>query len=188
MIFNGLVQLDKNLNIQPCLAKSWNISDDGLTYTFNLRADVSFHDNELFKNAADRILVAEDVAYSLNRIIDPKTASPGSWIFNDRVDPDQPFAAINDSTFQIKLLRPFGPLLSILTMQYAFIIPQKVAKHYGKDFRVHPAGTGPFQFKAWQEGDVLVTVKNEIHEKKYLLYSNFKARLGYKKIFTLVRN
>lgn len=161
MLFNGLVQLDKNLNIQPCLAKHWNISDDGMTYTFGIRNDVYFHSSDLFGNESERKLSAGDAAYSLGRIIDPATASPGSWIFNGRVDSLQPFTAINDSTLQINLLRPFGPFLSILTMQYAFIVPKKVAEHYGKDFRVHPAGTGPFRLKAWQESDVLILVKNE---------------------------
>ncbi len=161
MLFNGLVQLDENLSLQPALAKKWTISDDGLTYTFILQDDVFFHDNELFQNGEGKKLVAADVAYSLNRIIDPVTASPGSWIFNGRVDSVQPFAAVDDTTFQIKLLRPFRPMLSILTMQYTFIVPKEVAEHYGKDFRVHPVGTGPFKFKIWQESDVLILVKNE---------------------------
>jgi len=159
MLYNGLLQLDKNLNIQPSIAKKWSISDDGLTYTFILRNDVFFHAHELFKGK--RRLVADDVVFSLNRIINPATASPGSWIFNERVDSVNPFTAINDSTFQLKLLRPFRPMLSILTMQYTFIVPREAADYYGKDFRVHPVGTGPFKFKVWQEGDVLILEKNE---------------------------
>ena len=49
-LFNGLAQMDDKLNIKPCIAKSWNISEDGRTYTFHLRNDVFFHDHELFKN------------------------------------------------------------------------------------------------------------------------------------------
>ncbi|HXH20327.1 MAG TPA: ABC transporter substrate-binding protein [Chitinophagales bacterium] len=161
MLYNGLVQLDNRLNIQPSLAKRWTISDDGLTYTFILRNDVFFHDHELFPGGRGKKLTASDVAYSLRRIIDPATASPGSWIFHDRTDSLQPFTAVNDSTFQIKLQHPFRPMLSILTMQYTYVVPREIAEHYGKDFRVHPVGTGPFRFKVWQEGDVLILVKNE---------------------------
>ena len=74
-LFNGLVQMDNELNIKPCLAKSWTISDDGLTYTFSLRNDVYFHDHKLFENGKGRKLNAADVAYSFNRLITPKTAS-----------------------------------------------------------------------------------------------------------------
>lgn len=170
MLFNGLVQFDKNLNITPCLAKSWSISADGLTYTFMLRNDVYFHAHELFPNGKGRKVTAADVAYSLQRIIDPATASPGLWIFNGRVDAANPFTAIDDTTFQIKLLQPFRPMLSILTMQYAYIVPKEIAAHYGKDFRVHPVGTGPFQFKVWQESDVLILTKNENYFEQGLPY------------------
>ncbi len=159
MLYSGLVRFDEHLNIQPDIAKSWEISEDGITYTFHLRQDVFFHDNELFPG--NRKLVSSDVVYSLSRLIDAQTASPGSWIFNDRVNKNTPFAAIDDSTFQIKLLKPFRPMLSILTMQYTFIVPKEVVDHYGKDFRVHPVGTGPFKFKIWQDGNVLVLTKNE---------------------------
>lgn len=164
MLYNGLVQFDESLGIRPCLAKKWSISDDGLIYTFILRDDVFFHDNELFEGG--RKLTASDVEYSLRRIIAPETASPGSWIFNDRVDSSRPFTAVNDSTFQIRLLRPFRPMLPVLTMQYAFIVPKEAAEHYGKDFRRHPVGTGPFKFKVWQEGDVLILTRNENYFEK----------------------
>lgn len=161
MLFNGLVQLDNHLNIQPALAKKWSVSSDGLLYTFILRNDVFFHDNELFEGGKGRRVVAADVVYSLSRIIAPAVASPGSWIFNGRVDTAQPFTALDDTTFQLKLLKPFRPLLSILTMQYTFIVPKEAVEHYGKDFRVHPVGTGPFRFKVWRESDVLILTKNE---------------------------
>ncbi|MDZ4845024.1 MAG: ABC transporter substrate-binding protein [Chitinophagales bacterium] len=161
MLYSGLIQFDENLNIEPCLAKKWSISDDGLTYTFHLRSDVYFHAHELFPDGKGRKVTATDVAYSLQRIVDPATASPGLWIFNGRVDAAQPFTAKDDTTFQIKLLKPFRPMLSILTMQYTYIVPKEVAEHYGKDFRVHPVGTGPFKFKVWQESDVLILTKNE---------------------------
>jgi oligopeptide transport system substrate-binding protein len=79
-IFNGLVQVDTALNTVPCLAKTWQISPDNLTYTFNLRDDVFFQDDPLFKNGKGRKMVADDFVYSFNRLIDPKVASSGGWI------------------------------------------------------------------------------------------------------------
>src|ERR1035437_4490949 len=67
-VFNGLVQMDDKLNIEPCIAKSWDISEDGKAYTFYLRNDVFFHDHELFKNGKGRKVTAPDFVYSFNRL------------------------------------------------------------------------------------------------------------------------
>jgi len=160
-LYNTLVETNNELNIVPSLASRWDVSADRLTYTFHLRQDVFFHDNPSFRNGKGRRMVAEDVAYSYRRIIDPLTASSGAWIFNNRVDSINGFKALNDSTFQLKLIRPFTPVLGLLSMQYCSIVPREVVEHYGRDFRNHPCGTGPFKFKEWEEGDALVLLKNE---------------------------
>ncbi|WP_316734584.1 ABC transporter substrate-binding protein [Pedobacter aquatilis] len=165
-VFNGLVQIDSALQTIPCIAKSWQISDDALTYTFNLRNDVYFHDDAVFKNGKGRKVVARDFAYSFYRLIDPKVASSGGWIFSDKVKDQNNFIAVNDSTFQIKLVRPFPPFMSLLTSQYCSVVPKEVVEHYGKDFRSHPVGTGPFKFKYWKEGEILVLLKNEHYWEK----------------------
>lgn len=165
-IFNGLVQIDDSLNIKPCVAKSWEISADGKQYTFHLRGDVYFHEDELFKNGKTRKVIAKDFKYSFARIIDPKMASSGSWIFNDKVEGEQAFKAPNDSTFIIQLKKPFPPMLAMLSGQYCSVIPHEIADHYGKEFRNHPIGTGPFKFKYWKEGEVLVLLKNENYFEK----------------------
>lgn len=159
-LYNSLVQLDDNLNTQPALAKSWTISEDGLTYTFNLRQDVFFHDDTCFEGGKGRRMNAGDVVYSLARIVDPKVASPGAWIFNNNVASIQPFEAINDSTFALHLAKPFRPMLGILAMHYCSVIPQEAVQKYGTTFRAHPVGTGPFQFKSWKEGTALLMAKN----------------------------
>src|SRR5690606_14690365 len=79
-LFNGLVQLDDSLNVQPDIAKSWQISEDGTTYTFNLRTDVYFHKSIYFGKDSTRIAKAQDFEYSFNRLLDEKIASPGRWI------------------------------------------------------------------------------------------------------------
>src|ERR1700761_8060541 len=165
-LYNGLVQVDDSLKILPCIAKSWDISADGSQYTFHLRNDVYFHDDPLFKGGVGRKAVASDFVYSFGRLIDPRVASSGSWIFSDKVEGKQAFSAPNDSTFVIKLKQPFPPLLSLLTAQYADVVPHEVVDHYGKDFRNHPVGTGPFKFKYWKEGEVMVFLKNEKYWEK----------------------
>jgi len=165
-IYNTLIQTDDSLNLIPSLAKSWDISTDNLVYTFHLRNDVFFQDNDAFPNGKGRKMTAQDVVYSFNRIIDVNTASSGAWIFNSHVDSLHPFTAIDDTTFQIKLVAPFQPILGILSMQYCSVVPKEVVDKYGKDFRRHPCGTGPFQFVAWEEGQVLIFKKNPYYFEK----------------------
>lgn len=159
-LFNTLVQTDDSLNIVPSLAKNWEISEDNLEFTFHLRNDVYFHDNEVFPGGKGRKMTANDVVYSFSRIIDNNTASSGAWIFNNRVDSVNPFTAPDDTTFILRLIRPFHPVLGILSMKYCSIIPLEAIEKFGKDFRNHPCGTGPFQFVAWEEGQALILKKN----------------------------
>ncbi|ASZ12916.1 ABC transporter substrate-binding protein [Chitinophaga pendula] len=159
-LFNTLVEPDSQLEIRPSLAKGWEVSADRRTYTFHLRSDVYFHDSEIFPGGKGRHMTAADVVYSLRRIMDPATASPGAWIFNGRVDPAKGFLALDDSTFQLTLRAPFHPILGILSMQYCSVLPHEAISRYGKDFGRHPVGTGPFRFHVWDEGQALVFHKN----------------------------
>jgi oligopeptide transport system substrate-binding protein len=165
-LYNTLVETDSNLNIVPSLAYRWDVSPDRLTYVFHLRNDVFFHDNEVFPGGKGRKMTAHDVAYSYARITDPATASSGAWIFNNRVDSAAPFRALDDSTFRLKLLRPFNPILGLLSMQYCSVVPKEVVDKHGKDFRSHPCGTGPFSFKSWEEGQALIMLKNDRYFEK----------------------
>jgi ABC-type transport system substrate-binding protein len=165
-LYNTLVQIDNNMNLVPSLAKSWDESDDNLTFTFHLRNDVFFQDNDAFPNAKGRKMTATDVVYSFQRIMDKNTASSGAWIFNGRVDTIEPFKAIDDTTFQLKLLKPFHPILGVMSMQYCSIVPKEVVEKYGKDFRRHPCGTGPFELVAWEEDQAMVMKKNPNYFEK----------------------
>ncbi len=168
-LFNGLVDMDDSLNVVPAIAKRWTISEDGLCYTFYLRDDVSFHNTSCYPFKKKRIVTAEDFVYSFSRILDPDVASPGAWIFQ-KVKRDNKgvasFKALNDTVLQIELAEPFPPFLGILTMKYCSVVPKEVVEHYGKDFRNHPVGTGPFQFQLWQEGVKLVLRKNPDYFEK----------------------
>jgi oligopeptide transport system substrate-binding protein len=169
-LFNGLVQLDDQLNVKPCIAKSWKISEDGLLYTFYLRNDVYFHDHVLFLNNKGRKVRASDFVNSFSRILDKDIASPGAWVFNsvDRSAKSnyKGFVDINDTTLQIHLSKPFPPFLGLLSMQYCSVIPIEVAEYFGADFRNNPVGTGPFYFKYWKEGEKLVLLKNQNYFEK----------------------
>jgi peptide/nickel transport system substrate-binding protein len=160
-LYNTLVEVDDSLHIVPSIAKNWTVSADRKTFTFTLKQNIFFHPNAAFANGKGRQLVASDVVYSLQRIIDKKVASPGAWMFNGKVDSVVPFVAINDSTFQLKLQQAFQPILGILTTQYCSIVPKEVVEKYGKDFRSNPCGTGPFILEQWEEGMALTMVKNE---------------------------
>lgn len=162
-LFNGLVQLDENLKVKPCIAKSWEIAPDGLNYTFHLRKDVYFRSDESFEGTKGRKVVANDFVYSLNRLLDEKLASPGAWVLKQvkKENNTNSFIAPNDSTLIISLKAPFPPFLGLLSMQYCSVVPHEAIEKFGTDFRQHPVGTGPFKFGMWKEGVKLVMLRNE---------------------------
>ncbi len=156
-LYCGLVRLDEQLQVVPCIAKKWEVTDGGIAYTFHLRDDVRFHPNALFNTPdSSRRVVAGDFVYSLSRLMDERTASPGRWVLGDV---DTLFAP-DDSTLVIRLGQPFAPFLSLLGMAYCSVVPREVVEHYGSDFRQHPCGTGPFCLQMWKEGVKLVMRRN----------------------------
>ena len=168
-LYNGLVDMDENLQVVPAIAKSWTISEDGKIYTFILRNDVRFHQTDFFPFEKPRYVTAADFVYSLSRIVSSEVASPGAWIFQKvkRDEQGNPaFKALNDTVLQIELTDPFPPFLGILTMKYCSVVPHEVVEHYGKDYRKYPVGTGPFQMQIWEEGVKLVMRKNPYYFEK----------------------
>lgn len=159
-IFNTLVETDRQTNIIPSIAKRWYVSDDKKEIYFILRRDVFFHNHPAFKNGKGRKLNAADVVYSYDRLIDPKTGSPGAWIFQNRIDTIQPFEAINDSLFVLRLIKPFVQIIGVLSNPYCSVVPKEVVEYKGSDFREYPCGTGPFVFFKWIEGEELILKRN----------------------------
>ena len=177
-LFNGLLQMDDSLNVIPCIAKKYEISEDGLVYTFSLRNDVFFHDDLCFKNAKGRKVIAQDFVYSFSRLFDSKVSSTGNLmdvIETREKSNGKGFIAINDSIFKIYLKKPFNAFLSVLTMKFFSVIPKEAIDYYQLDFRSHPVGTGPFAFKLWDEGTKLVLLKNQ----QYFERDKANMRLPY---------
>ena len=160
-IFNGLVQLDSNLIVQPSIAKSWNITNDKLGYEFLLRDDVFFHNSDKSNLDHGRKVSAYDFEYSFSRLLDKNIASPGRWVMSNVNN----FSAQNDSVFTIRLKSPFPAFLGLLTMQYCSVVPKEIVE--STDFHSNPIGTGPFKFQLWQKGEKLIFRKNQNYFESY---------------------
>ncbi len=161
-LYNGLVQLDDSLNIEPDIAKNWIINDSTFTYTFYLRDDVYFHKNKVFGKDSTRTVTASDFVYSFDRLTDEKVASSGSWVMNYV----ESYKAENDTVLVIQLKQPFPAFLGLLSMRYCSVVPKEAVEFYGNEFRRNPVGTGPFQFKMWEENVKLVFRKNPLYFEK----------------------
>ncbi len=168
--------------LEPLLAKSMpTVSEDGLTYTIDIREGVLFHDDKCFPNGKGRELVARDFVYSFKRMADSKNSPTGWWIFADRIRGfdefqkrmgdrgEAPFGwdekveglqAIGKYQLQIKLVRPFPQLLYVLAMGYSFVLPRECAEFYGKEIVTHPVGTGAFRLREWVPGSRFILDKN----------------------------
>ena len=155
-LFNGLIQLDEKLNIRPEIATDWEISEDGLVYTFKLRPDVYFHRSPVFGATQTRSVTAADFVFSLKRLTDSQLASPGGWVMQHV----ETIEALDTHLLSIRLKRPFPAFLGLLSMRYCSVVPKEAITEYGSNFRSQPVGTGPFQFQLWEEDVKLVLRKN----------------------------
>jgi peptide/nickel transport system substrate-binding protein len=151
-IFSGMVRINERLEVVPDLASSWDVSDDGLTWTFHLRRNVKWHDGRPF--------TAEDVKFTFDSILNPKVNSVrrGDYII-DGVPIK--FVVVDKHTVRAILPKPFAPFLVEAGMS---IIPRHLLS--GKDintakFNRNPTGTGPFKFKEWLSGDHVTVVRND---------------------------
>lgn len=183
-MFDKLIDNNEKLELEPELASRWEVSDDGLIYTFYLRNDVRFHDNAAFPNNEGRLMTAHDVKYTFERICDPKSFSAGYWIFQDIVAgansyfdgrskdtasaPKEVtgFKVINDTTFQCVLTAPYAPFLQHLTTSFGYIVPREAIAKYGKDIFRNPVGTGPFMLDEWAEDQHITLKKNPKYWQK----------------------
>lgn len=146
---------DESTEVEPWLAESYEISDDGLVYTLNLRQDVKFHDGTDFN--------AEAVKFNLERQIDPNhpfhdtgefAYAEFTWGMVDSVE------VVDDYTVRITLKEPFAPFENHLAMHPAAMVSPAAVEQYGRDFSNNPVGTGPFRFVSWTPGVEVVLEKN----------------------------
>jgi len=174
----GLLAYTRAMNLEPLLCTNYNISEDGLVYTFRVRKGVFFHDNECFPNGKGREVKSSDFKYCFERVCDPRTKTRGAWVFRDRIKGALEYInsikenkfdvkevtgiqTPDDTTLVITLTRPFAPFLSILTMPYGFVYPKEAVEHYKENFGYHPVGTGPMKFVRWEVDRELELAKNE---------------------------
>jgi ABC-type transport system substrate-binding protein len=149
-------------DLQKDLAQDYSISDDGKVYTFTLRKDVTFHNG--------RTLNADDVKYSLERTVNPKTQSPGAGFFSAIAGYDEMAAGkadhlsgievVNPNTVKITLKEPNATFLQVMALNFASIVPKEAVDQWGADFGKHPVGTGAFELSEWKLGQELVFKKN----------------------------
>jgi oligopeptide transport system substrate-binding protein len=154
------------------LAQSYHISSDGKTYTFKLRPGIKF--------TSGNPLTAEAVKFTIERVVDPKTASPGQGFFHSikgfhamvagKAKHLSGVVVVDPLTVKIELTKPDATLLQVLAMNFADIVDPAAVAKYGKDFARHPVGTGPFMLKEWVPGQKLVFVRNPNYFQKGLPY------------------
>ena len=160
-LYSTLVEFDDSLNLKPLLCTKYTVDSTGTLYCFSLRKDVYFHDNACFKGGKGRKLVAQDVVYSLNRLRDPKIASPGKWVLNDVADDSLAIFAPSDTILCVKLKEPNPAFINFIAMDYCAVVAKEAVDFYQENFRANPVGTGPFKFFIWKESIGLVLHKNE---------------------------
>jgi peptide/nickel transport system substrate-binding protein/oligopeptide transport system substrate-binding protein len=161
-IFDGLVQFDHTLTVTPALAQFWKASRDGLHWTFMLRKGVKFHHG--------REVTADDVVYSLTRILDPRVRSgtadlfltiKGATEFRDgRAQRVAGLSAVDPHTVQVTLTEAPVPFVSVLAVGHAKILPRELVEQQGEAFGLRPVGTGPFKFVRWERGQEIVLAAN----------------------------
>jgi len=161
-IFDGLVAFDQTLAISPSLAQFWRASRDGLTWTFTLRQGVRFHHG--------RELTADDVVFSLTRVLNPRVKSGAADLFAHirgaaefragRASTVAGLTAVDRYTVQVSLSEAPVPFVTLLAVGQAKIVPREVVERDPAGFGVKPVGTGPFRFERWERGREIVLAAN----------------------------
>ena len=162
-IFSGLVYLDEGMNIAPDIAESWEVSSNGLTYTFYLRKDALFHNG--------RQVTAEDFKYSWERALKPETGSQTAEVYlgdikgaaevlSGEAEGLSGVQVLNAHTLEVTLSDPVSYFLYKLTYPVSFVVDRENVSSI--NWWLKPNGTGPFKLKSWQKGESLVLEKNEL--------------------------
>lgn len=147
-MYEGLVRFkDASTEVEPGLAESWDISSDGLVYTFHMRPGVTFHDGTPVDAAAAK--------FSFERQIDPNHPyhDTGDFAYaNFTLGMIKTIDVVDPMTLKITLKATFAPFLANMAMGAARLVSPAAVKKYGRDFSQHPVGAGPYEFVAWKRG------------------------------------
>lgn len=145
----------------PGLAESWEVSEDGLTYTFHLRRDVIFHDETPFN--------AEAVRVNIERVVNPDTQSQKAAFL---LGPFESVEVIDEYTVAIHLSAPYAPLLDGLAQVYLGIASPAALARWGQDYQFHQVGTGPFKLIEYIPNDHLTLIRNDAYDWGPALYNH----------------
>ncbi|MGI1660920.1 ABC transporter substrate-binding protein [Palleronia sp. KMU-117] len=190
-LFDGLMDyVPGTTELRPGLAESYEVSDDGMVFTFKLRPGVLFHNG--------REMTAEDVKYSLDRVTNPETQSPGAGFFGSILGYDamadgsattlDGVEVIDPSTVRITLSRPDATFLHVMALNFASIVPKEAVDEWGTDFGKHPVGTGAFKLAEWTIGQRLVFEKNADYWRDGVPYlDTVTFEVGQEPIVALLR-
>jgi len=168
LLSDTLVSMDwDQRTIRPGLAERWDVSEDGKTYTFHLRRGVTFCDG--------KPMTAKDVAYSINRWVDPATRSPVRY----RAGNVESVTAADDHTVVYKLKEPYSELLYQLTQQFSAIVDQATVEKLGENFGVQGFnGTGPYCWSSWTPRQEMVLTKHPSYNWGPPIYQNPSPQVG----------
>jgi len=190
-LFDGLMDYEPGTtNLKPDLAESYTISPDGKTFTFKLRHGVKFHNG--------REMTADDVKYSLDRVTNPKTQSPGAGFFGSIKGYDDVAAGkaeglsgvtvVDPYTVKFELTRPDATFLHVMAINFAHVVPKEEVEKYGADFGKHPVGTGAFKLAEWTLGQRIVFERNPDYWHKGLPHlDKITFEIGQEPIVALLR-
>ncbi|GAA2849780.1 peptide/nickel transport system substrate-binding protein/oligopeptide transport system substrate-binding protein [Aminobacter aminovorans] len=190
-LFDGLMDYEPGTTtLRPELAESYEISPDGKTFTFKLRKGVKFHNG--------REMTADDVKYSLDRVTNPKTQSPGAGFFasingyddvaGGKSESLAGVTVVDPSTVKIELSRPDATFLHVMAINFSHVVPKEEVEKYGADFGKHPVGTGAYKMAEWTLGQRLVFERNADYWHKGLPYiDKITFEIGQEPIVALLR-
>tara|TARA_R110002012_G_scaffold316737_1_gene532047 strand:- start:18051 stop:19691 length:1641 start_codon:yes stop_codon:yes gene_type:complete len=190
-LYDGLMDYEPGTTeLRPGLAESYEISDDGMVFTFKLRDGVQFHNG--------RVMTADDVKYSLDRVTNPKTQSPGAGFFGSiagyeaissgETESLSGVKVIDDQTVEITLSRPDATFLHVMGLNFASVVAKESVEAAGADFGKTAMGTGAFKLADWTIGQKLIFAKNENYWREGLPYlDTVTFEVGQEPIVALLR-
>ena len=190
-LYDGLMDYEPGTTeLRPGLAESYEISDDGMVFTFKLRDGVQFHNG--------RVMTADDVKFSLDRVTNPKTQSPGAGFFGSiagyeaissgETESLSGVKVIDDQTVEITLSRPDATFLHVMGLNFASVVAKEAVEAAGADFGKTAMGTGAFKLADWTIGQKLVFAKNENYWREGLPYlDTVTFEVGQEPIVALLR-